>query len=180
MSKRRVRGVTRAFHRSRRIIRDESGQELVEMAIVLPILLVVVLGIVEFGSMFGTQHTLTSLGREGANIAARGAPLDTVNALMLENGAGIDLAGHGGSIVSRVVVEDSVPTIAEQVATGDYAGQSRMGNPGQPATGLDQLVGAEGVSFYVVELIYVYDDRTPLARAFGNFVPDVLYSRAIF
>ncbi len=177
MSRRRVRGAIRAF---RRIIRDESGQELVEMAMVLPFLLVVVLGIVEFGSMFGTQHTLTSLGREGANIAARGAPLDTVNALMLENGAEIDLAGHGGSIVSRVVVEDSVPTITEQVATGVYAGQSRIGNPGQPATGLDQLEGSEGASFYVVELFYVYDDRTPLGRAFGTIVPDMLYSRAIF
>lgn len=150
------------------------------MAMVLPLLLVIALGIVEFGSMFGTSQTLTSLGREGANIAARGAPLDTVNVLMLENGAEIDLAGQGGSIVSRVVVVDSVPTVQEQAATGTYAGQSRIGNPGQPAAGLDQLNGAEGASFYVVELFYVYNDRTPLRRAFGNTVPDVLYSRAIF
>ena len=114
-----MRGATGAFERIRRIMRDESGQDVVEMAMVLPLLLVVALGIVEFGSMFGISHTLTSLGREGANIAARGAPLDTINALMLENGSEIDLAAHGGSIVSRVVVEDSVPTIAEQVATGD-------------------------------------------------------------
>lgn len=147
---------------------------------VLPFLLVLALGIVEFGSMFGTSHTLTSLGREGANIAARGAPLDTVNALMLENGAEIDLVNKGGSIVSRVVIQDSVPTIAEQVATGDYSGLSRIGDQGEPATGLDQLVGAEGISFYVVELFYVYEDRTPLARAFGNFVPDIIYSRAVF
>lgn len=180
MSRRRVRAWSRPVERIRRIMRDESGQEVVEMAMVLPFLLVLVLGIVEFGSLFGTSHTLTSLGREGANIAARGAPLDTVNALMLENGSEIDLANKGGSIVSRVVVQDSVPTIAEQVATGDYSGLSRIGEPGEPATGLDQLVGAEGISFYVVELFYVYEDRTPLARAFGNFVPDIIYSRAVF
>jgi len=175
-----VRGASPALEQIRRVIGDESGQEIVEMAMVLPFLLVVVLGIVEFGSMFGTSHTLTSLGREGANIAARGAPLDTVNALMLENGSEIDLINKGGSIVSRVVVQDSVPTIAEQVATGDYAGQSRIGDPGEPATGLNELVGAEGVSFYVVELFYVYEDRTPLGRAFGILVPEEIYSRAIF
>ncbi|MFQ5528800.1 MAG: TadE/TadG family type IV pilus assembly protein [Gemmatimonadota bacterium] len=163
-----------------RILRDDSGQEIAEMALILPFLLLLVLGIVEFGSIFGTSHSLTSLGREGANIAARGAPLDTVNALMLENGSEIDLAGHGGSITSRVVVQDSVPTIQDQVATDGYTDQSRLGRPGQPAEGLTRLAGAEGASFYVVELFYDYDDRTPLRRLLGSTVPEVLYSRAVF
>ncbi|MFQ5528797.1 MAG: TadE/TadG family type IV pilus assembly protein [Gemmatimonadota bacterium] len=177
MNRLRGRDVPRVV---RRILRDESGQDLAETAIILPFLLVLALGVVEFGSVFGTSHTLTSLGREGANIAARGAPLDTVNALMLENGAEINLMSHGGSITSRIVVQDSVPTIAAQGATDTYAGRSRLGNPGEPAAGLSSLAGAEGASFYVVELFYVYDDRTPLGSILKTSVPDTLYTRAVF
>ncbi len=177
MNKSRLSAVTRVL---RRIVRNESGQELAETAIILPLLMMVALGIVEFGSMFSTSHTLTSLGREGANIAARGAPLDTVNVLMLQNGAEIGLADHGGSITSRVVVVDSVPTIQDQRTTDTYAGRSRLGSIGEPAAGLDRLAGAEGASFYVVELFYVYDDITPLGPILTTTVPDTLYSRAIF
>jgi hypothetical protein len=170
----------RSRHAFRRFLCDEAGQELAETAMILPFLLVLALGIVEFGSVFGTAHTLTSLGREGANIAARGAPLDTVNVLMLENGQEIDLAGQGGSITSRVVVQDSVPTIAAQGATNMYTGRSRLGNLGEPAVGLTSLADAEGASFFVVELFYVYEDKTPLGTILDSAVPDTLYSRAIF
>lgn len=146
----------------RPIVRDESGQELAETAIVLPFLLVLALGVVEFGTMFSTSHTLTSLGREGANIAARGTPLDTVNALMLENGAEISLRSFGGSITTHIVVEDSVPMIQAQASTPAYHSRSRLGMRGQPAQGLANLAGAEGANFYVVELFYVRERQTPL------------------
>jgi len=146
----------------RPIVHDESGQELAETAIILPFLLVLALGIVEFGTMFSTSHTLTSLGREGANIAARGTPLDTVNALMLENGAEISLGSLGGSITTHIVVEDSVPIILAQAATPAYHSRSRLGMRGQPAQGLESLAGAEGANFYVVELFLVRERQTPL------------------
>lgn len=152
----------RLFGLFRPIVRDESGQELAETAIILPFLLVLALGVVEFGTMFSTSHTLTSLGREGANIAARGTPLDTVNALMLENGAEISLRSFGGAITTHIVVEDSVPKIQAQAATPAYHGRSRLGMRGQPAQGLESLAGAEGANFYVVELFYVRERQTPL------------------
>lgn len=177
MSKPRPRPTFSVF---RRVVRDNSGQEIAEMALILPFLLLLVLGIVEFGSIFSTSHSLTSIGREGANIAARGAPLDTVNALMLENGSEIDLANRGGSITSRIVVQDSVPTVEAQTATHGYTGQSRLGRAGDPAVGLTQLAAAEGGSFYVVELFYDYGGRTPLRRLLGSTIPDLLYTRAVF
>ncbi len=156
MTRRRLFGLIRS------IVRDESGQELAETAMILPFLLVLALGVVEFGTMFSTRHTLTSLGREGANIAARGTPLDTVNALMLESGAQISLDALGGSITTHVVVEDSVPMIQAQAATPAYHNRSRLGRRGQPAQGLGSLAGAEGGNFYVVELFYVRERKTPI------------------
>jgi len=177
MNSRLLRGAARLF---RRVVSDQSGQELAETAMVLPFLLVLALGIVEFGSMFSTTHTLTSLGREGANIAARGAPLDTVNVLMLENGADIELSTFGGVITSRVTVTDTVPTIMAQRVTGSYAGHSRIGNVTEAAVGLSTLATDEGASFVVVEIFYVQGPKTPLQRILAASTPDTLYSRAVF
>lgn len=48
---------------------DQRGQSIVEMAIVLPLLLVLILGMVEFGWILNGQITLTSAAREGARVA---------------------------------------------------------------------------------------------------------------
>ncbi|MBD1537476.1 pilus assembly protein [Arthrobacter sp. S13_S34] len=50
--------------------RKEKGAVAVEMAIVLPLLLLILLGIVEFGRVFNVQVSLTQAAREGARYAA--------------------------------------------------------------------------------------------------------------
>ena len=52
----------------RRWLSDE-GAELIEFALVLPMLLLVVLGIAEFGFMFQRYEVITNAAREGARIA---------------------------------------------------------------------------------------------------------------
>ena len=48
---------------------SEDGAELIEFALVLPMLLLVVLGIAEFGFMFQRYEVITNAAREGARIA---------------------------------------------------------------------------------------------------------------
>ena len=50
--------------------RNEAGQAMVEMALVLPILLILIGGIVDFGWLFYNQLSLTNAAREGARYAA--------------------------------------------------------------------------------------------------------------
>ena len=45
--------------------RGERGAAMVEMAIVLPVLLLLVFGIIDFGRLYNTQVTLTHAAREG-------------------------------------------------------------------------------------------------------------------
>jgi TadE-like protein len=45
------------------------GQALVEMALVLPLLLMLVLGIIDFGAVFNSYHELRSASRDGARVA---------------------------------------------------------------------------------------------------------------
>lgn len=48
----------------------ERGAVAVEMAIVLPVLLLILLGIIEFGRAYNVQVSLTQAAREGARYAA--------------------------------------------------------------------------------------------------------------
>ncbi|MFL6099981.1 MAG: TadE/TadG family type IV pilus assembly protein [Actinomycetales bacterium] len=52
--------------------RRDSGAVAVEFALILPILLLIVFGIIDFGRMLNAQITLTQAAREGARWAALG------------------------------------------------------------------------------------------------------------
>jgi Flp pilus assembly protein TadG len=55
--------------RVRRLVRSESGAELIEFSLTLPLLLLIVLGIIEFGFVFREYEIVTNAAREGARIA---------------------------------------------------------------------------------------------------------------
>jgi Flp pilus assembly protein TadG len=54
----------------RNLVRNQKGQAFVEFAIVLPILLLLVFGIIQFGILFNNYLTLTDAVRAGARQAA--------------------------------------------------------------------------------------------------------------
>ena len=47
-------------------LRQERGAELIEMALVLPLLLLIIMGIIDFGFMFREMNVVTNAAREGA------------------------------------------------------------------------------------------------------------------
>ncbi|MGE5589961.1 MAG: TadE/TadG family type IV pilus assembly protein [Bacillota bacterium] len=57
----------------RRLGRDQRGQSVVEFALVVPILLLLVLGIMEFGRAYSTNLSLQNAVREGARLAVTGS-----------------------------------------------------------------------------------------------------------
>jgi Flp pilus assembly protein TadG len=56
--------------------RREDGQSLVEFALILPVLLLILTGILKFGLMFNNYITLTDAVRSGARSLALGRGLD--------------------------------------------------------------------------------------------------------
>ena len=58
------------MRRVRRRVRSERGAELIEFALTLPLLLLLVLGIIEFGFLFQEYEVVTNSAREGARLAA--------------------------------------------------------------------------------------------------------------
>lgn len=54
-------------------LRKQKGQALVEFAIILPVLLLLVMGIIQFGLMFNSYISVCSASREGARVGVVGS-----------------------------------------------------------------------------------------------------------
>ena len=119
--------------RLRRRLRSESGAELIEFSLTLPLLLLIVLGIIEFGFVFREYEIVTNAAREGARIAilpAYGdddvtarvnqyldtAGLDPANVTALDPGTATSVALTTGACISLVEVsveyDHAVPFIS--------------------------------------------------------------------
>jgi Flp pilus assembly protein TadG len=165
---------------ARRLAREESGQDLVELVMVTPLLCLVIFGILEFGNILDSQQTVSYLTREGASMASRGVSMNAVLAATMDNGNTIQLEERGGVVLSRLVVEGGVPCVEEQVASVGYDGASRLGPVGEELEELTDIQMAEGANVYVLEIFYNRPTLTPVMAFLSGTVPEVLYDRAIF
>ena len=89
------------------------GQSLVEFALVLPVLLLLILGAMDFARMFSTKVTLTNAAREGANYLSRHPdqyPNTTKTELIIDNEA-TDLLAFTKSITCTNACEKGDTTI---------------------------------------------------------------------
>jgi Flp pilus assembly protein TadG len=93
-----------------RLRRAERGQAVVEFALIVPILLLIVMGILDFGRVFYTYEALANAAREGARFCAL-HPGDA-------NGTKARVAGELGGRVTPDLAATSCPS-ASTVAAGD-------------------------------------------------------------
>ncbi len=154
------------------------GQSLVELAISLPILILVFLGMVEFSYAYDLVHGMGSIGREAANIASRGGTLVEARGVALTNGSDLGIGTRGGVVVSRIEFGGGLPTVMEQVTAGGYT--SRLGDLNQSVSRLGSAGYLQGTEVYAVELFLRYEPITPVGRWLEPLIPDVLYERAVF
>ncbi|HJZ77043.1 MAG TPA: TadE/TadG family type IV pilus assembly protein [Vicinamibacterales bacterium] len=102
-------------HVIRRRLRSERGAELIELAIVLPILLLVVAGIVDFALAMQRFLTLNNAAREGARIAVLPGytQTDVQNRVTqyVREGTGDDTASPT-TVVTAVTIDPAGPTPA--------------------------------------------------------------------
>lgn len=98
--------------------RSERGAELIEFALIAPILIFIIAGIVDFGMMFRTFETVTNAAREGARVGVLPGynPPDVqtrVNAYLAASGlTAVPLAGPPCPRPSVCVVNLPVATAA--------------------------------------------------------------------
>lgn len=110
----------------RKVTKNQRGQSLVEFALVLPLLLVLILGIFEFGRLWMTLNVLTGAAREGVRVAAvtdpdatlvQNAALNVLNAANL-TGASITLAGPNAANEVTVTIQYDYTVLTGSIVPG--------------------------------------------------------------
>jgi Flp pilus assembly protein TadG len=136
----------------RRRKNGEKGQALAEFALLVPLFLILLFAIVDFGMGFHSWITVTNSAREGARVGAVHPPLNVAS------------SPCSGKASLEQCIEDRVRETA--------------GLPNQDTKMFVYITNAEGQSgeSVVVKVDYGYDFITPLAGLFQFFSVDAIGS----
>lgn len=96
--------------------KSTGGQSLVEFALILPILLLLILGMIEFGWILNRQITLTNAAREGARAAA---VQDVTNAYSAADSAVANFATASGLNIDTTKISFSILGSSGKFETGN-------------------------------------------------------------
>jgi Flp pilus assembly protein TadG len=127
--------------RSLRIAREDRGQSLVEVALLMPLLLLIVLGVVDIGRTYAVKSAATNAAREAALYAARD-PQATADAICqravtelangsVAGGCTLDLPSlpaekWRSATPPAIVICDRIPTGASPIPCGHDVLQPRL------------------------------------------------------
>jgi hypothetical protein len=186
----------------------DSGQALVECAIVLPLLLLLTFGVIEVGYLVVDQQVVAKLSREGSNLTSRTTTLeDAVTALEAMSSRPVDFDTRSRVILSVLKRGARVGTanydkifLYQRHSFGALAANSKLTTLGVGAFGgapdynainpddtaalqvtnvpNDLIVPLGGV-IYVTEVATTHELLTPLG-SFGIALPTTVYSIAYF
>jgi Flp pilus assembly protein TadG len=110
-------------------MRSQQGAALLETAIVLPMIMLVCVGIFEFGRAYQTWQVLTNASREGARLAVLDGQTDSAVRTRVNDylsGGGLNTLGDSNIVVDRTVALGS--STASRV-TVNYPFEFMMLNP---------------------------------------------------
>jgi Flp pilus assembly protein TadG len=165
-----------------------KGQALLELAVVLPLLVLLLLGVFDFARAIRANNTISNMSREGANLASRSsiAPQDIMDTLAA-TAQPLTMQNNGMIYITTVQgVAGGSPQIQTQAGWQNSSlkniissriGTPTAGNPNPTALNLDALNLAAGQTAYVVEVFYNFQSlfSSNLAKLGSQF-----YSRTIF
>ena len=83
---------------------SSSGQSLIEMALILPLCVVLVLGVIEVGYALMDEHIVTKLAREGSNMISRDTSLmDARSALITMSSGPVNFNSANSTVILSVI-----------------------------------------------------------------------------
>ena len=183
------------------MLKKSDGGALIELAIILPILLLLVFGVFEYGRAIHAKNIITNMSREGANLASRtsSAVQQIMDSIAL-TAQPLDMTSNGMIFISEVRGQGAYPTVPRVKAQhrwtgGNYQPSSRTwsgctdwSGDGECNDDFDELTDdvakadlnvlelKEGEAVFAVEVFFNY-------RAITTYVINdnvQLYSQAVF
>lgn len=154
--------------------RRQRGVNMIELALVLPLMLVLVFGVVDFGRAIHYSAVIVNMSREGANLSARagGIPKENVIVALRETAEPLDMPARGMIYITEIIGRsDGNGNIEAQYRStvGDTTLASRFFNcPNWDASGVCGVptprpvknLGTtliEGERVFAVEVVYDYE-----------------------
>jgi uncharacterized protein (UPF0333 family) len=168
-----------------KILKQSKGQSVVELALILPVLLLLSFGVFEYSRSILTKNIITNMSREGANLAARTQTnAQTIMSAIATTADPLDMGTNGMIFITKVMgIDDGTgtvnPIVHEQYryVNGGYSANSTVwggcgswtggectvsGNPiadlegnGGTISGMEAAIN-EGQTVYAVEVFYDY------------------------
>jgi Flp pilus assembly protein TadG len=168
---------------SRKIVADQSGQAMLEFAIIASMVIILVFAIVDFGRAFNEMQVMVELTRQGSNLASRGTTLlDSANAVVAGD-APLDLNSNGEVIVTAVTNNAGGNVITGQVSQGAITSASKVGQGVGTLATIPPAAAAmlqPGQTIYITEVFYTYQAITPIANLVHIVMPSTMYQAAYF
>jgi Flp pilus assembly protein TadG len=183
----------------------ERGQALVEFAIVLPLLLLLILGVIEFSYAMYAKHVLIKMAREGSNLISRNTSLVDAGTVMRSMAnAPVDLNSTHSLMIFSVIRLGSTTNVGKPVLykrrqLGTLAGHTSILSTSGTCNFVssndyansadDNCLIAGGLptgvvipnsgQIYMTEVFNTHNFLTP-AGNFGINAPNTLYANAYF
>lgn len=187
----------------------ERGVATVELAIMLPLLLIILFAIVDIGRLLDARFTVTKLAQQGGLLVFRDLPTPVTPVaspdliILLQNASTLNLVNSGRIYVWQIIgatTSGGTPTIdtnhsglaagygALAVNSSIGAGYTKLGltNDLYAALGYDSALGMAPIpQVTVVEIFYQYQPITPLSRLMPGLLTGsgggfIISSKAIF
>jgi Flp pilus assembly protein TadG len=168
---------------SSKIAGDQSGQAMLEFAIIASLVIVLVFAVIDFGRAFNQLQELVGLTRQGSNLASRGTSLTDSATAVVAGDAPLNLNTSGEVIMTSVSNNASGNIITGQVSKGGLTMTSRVGTgvgatATLPAAAVAML--QPGQTIYITEVFYTYQSITPISALLNIVMPSTLYQVAYF
>jgi hypothetical protein len=195
--------MTKALSATRR---TQQGQALAEFGLVLPVLLLLVLGVVEFGYAIYRSMLIDVLAREGSNLISRETTIqDAETALRAAASTPVRFDANGRVIFSVIKLgtggsNRNRAIISQRYTFGSLAASSVLGSPPSSSynaapdylakdadndasirigTLPNGLTLSAGQAVYVTEIFVRHSAVSPITRL-GITMPSTLYASAYF
>ena len=167
------------------MLKQSDGQTMVELALILPILLLLSFGVFEYSRSVLTKNIITNMSREGANLAARTqTDPQTIMSALATTADPLDMGTSGMIFITEVMgIDDGTGTVNPIVqkqyryVNGGYSANSMVwggcgswsggecnvsGSPiadlegdGGTISGMEAVIN-DGETVYAVEVFYDY------------------------
>jgi len=121
---------------------NQKGTSVLEFALLLPLLLLLLIGMIDLCVLLDSELRLTHLSREAANVLSRGAGFEETFAALTSAGRGLEFDGpKGKAILTKISLDKhGNPVITAQRSIGGLNRSSACGTLPDGATSVPAVI----------------------------------------